>query len=99
MVNKQKMFAGGWIQWPLPDKVKKRMEVQQKNDYVPLRPNETREYVVFTEASKEVVKEVEGAKEPLQWRVEVRRGPVVLRGKEVPVTAIVGVDFKASDVQ
>ena len=39
------------------------------------------------------------AKEPLQWRVEVRRGPVVLRGKDVPVTAVVGVDFKASDVQ
>ncbi len=99
VVNKQKVFAGGWIQWPFPDKVKKRIEVQQKNDYEPLHPNETREYVVFTEASSDVVKAVEGSKEPLQWRVEVRRGPVVLRGKEVPVTAVVGVDFKASDVK
>ena len=100
VVNKQTVFAGGWIPWPPdPDKIKKRSEVQQKNDYEPLRPNETREYVVFTEASAAVVKAVEGAKEPLQWRVEVRRGPVALRGKEIPVTAIVGVDFKASDVK
>ncbi len=100
VVNKQTVFAGGWIPWPPdPDKIKKRSEVQQKNDYEPLRPNETREYVVFTEASTAVVKAVEGSKEPLQWRVEVRRGPVAFRGKEIPVTAIVGVDFKASDVQ
>ena len=100
VVNKQTVFAGGWILWPPdPDKIKKRSEVQQKNDYEPLRPNETREYVVFTEASAAVVKAVEGSKEPLQWRVEVRRGPVAFRGKEIPVTAIVGVDFKASDVQ
>src|SRR5206468_2604638 len=99
VVNKQTVFAGGQIVWPLDDKYKKRREVQQENDYVPLKPNETREYVVFTEASPAVVKAVESAQDPLQWRVEVRRAPVEFRGKEIPVTAIVGVDFKASEVK
>ena len=99
VVNKQTVFAGGQIPWPLDEKIKKKSEVQQKNDYEPLRPNETREYVVFTEASSAVVRAVEGSKDPLQWRVEVRRGPVTLRGKEIPVTAVVGVDFSASDVK
>ena len=37
--------------------------------------------------------------EPLLWRVQVRRGLVAFKGKDVPVTAIVGVEFKASDVK
>ena len=98
-LSKTQFFAGGYIPWPLTGPATKRIDQQQANDYKPLTPNETREYVVFTDARPDIVKAVEGSKDTMQWRVQVRRGPVMLRGKEVPVTAIVGVDFKASDIR
>jgi hypothetical protein len=100
VVNKSTVFAGGYIDWPLEsNRIKKRFEQQQANDAIPLKPGETREYVVFTDAKSDIVREVEGAKDTMQWRVQVRRGPITFRGKEVPVTAVVGVDFKASDIK
>lgn len=98
VVNRKTVFAGGAIPWPFGDKVKRRLDVQQENDYVPLRPGEAREYVVFTDARPDIVNAVEGAKGEMEWRVQVRRGPVEYRGKEVPVTAVVGVEFTAADV-
>jgi hypothetical protein len=99
VVNKTTYFPGGPISWPLGDKVTKKYEGQQANDYKPLGPGQSREYVVFTEAKPELVRTVEKAKEPLQWRVQVRRDPIKFRGKELPVTAIIGVDFTAADVK
>jgi hypothetical protein len=46
-----------------------------------------------------VVKTIRGARDPMLWRVQVRRGTVEYRGKDVPVTAIIGVEFRASDVK
>jgi hypothetical protein len=95
-----KTFAGGFIEWPLdPDRIKRKIEVQQANDSIPLKPGETREYVVFTDAKPEIVNAVEAAKESIQWRVQVRRGLIDFKGKEIPVTAIIGVDFKPSEVK
>jgi len=99
VVSKSEFFAGGHIPWPLGSGIKKRIEVQQANDSIALKPNETREYVVFTDARADIIKAAEGSKDTMQWRVQVRRAPVMLRGKEVPVTAIIGVDFKASDIK
>jgi hypothetical protein len=100
VVNRSTVFPGGYIDWPLdPTRIKKRIEQQQANDSIPLKPGETREYVVFTDAKSDIIREVEGAKDTMQWRVQVRRGPITFRGKEVPVTAIVGVDFKASEIK
>ncbi len=98
VVDRKVMFAGGAIQWPFGDRVKRRLEVQQQNDYLPLRPGESREYVVFTDVRPEVVRTVEGTKGEMEWRVQVRRGPIEYRGREVPVTAIIGVEFTAADV-
>jgi hypothetical protein len=100
LVVGKETFAGGYIEWPLdPERIRKKIEVQQANDSIPLRPGETREYVVFTDAKPEIVGAVETATEPVQWRVEVRRGLIEFRGEEIPVTAIIGVDFKGSDVK
>jgi hypothetical protein len=99
VLNKQTFFPGGPISWPLGEQVKKKYEQQQANDYVPLTPGETREYVVFTEPNPKIIEAVENAKEPLEWRVQVRRESIKFRGQEVPVTAIIGVDFKASEIK
>lgn len=98
LVVGDKVFAGGEIEWPLPPRVKKKFEVQQANDYLALKPGESREYVVFTAAKPEVVRAATAATEPLEWRVHVRRGLIEYKGKEVPVTAVIGIDFKASDI-
>lgn len=99
LVVDKKVFAGGEIEWPLPSKFKKRIEVQQANDAIPLKPNESREYVVFTAASAELVEAAKTAKESLQWRIQVRRGLVDYKGKELPVTAVIGVDFKSNEIR
>jgi hypothetical protein len=100
VVNKQTFFAGGAIEWPIVSStVKRRFETQQANDTIPLKPGETHEYVVFTDAKTDILKAVETSRDVMQWRVEVRRAPVEVNGKEVPVTAIIGVDFRATDVK
>lgn len=99
LVVGKRTFYGGEIEWPLPALYKKKSEVQQGNDAIPLKPGESREYVVFTAASTDLIKTAEGEKGQLQWRVQLRRGLIDYRGKEVPVTAVIGIDFKASDIR
>jgi hypothetical protein len=97
-VGKQ-VYRGGAIAWPWSDKIAREYEAAQEGDATPLKPKETREYVVFTAADPKIVREVKGTGEPLLWRVQVRRGLISVGGKDVPVTAIIGVEFRSSDVQ
>ncbi|MCS6866581.1 MAG: hypothetical protein RMJ56_07975 [Gemmataceae bacterium] len=99
VVNKDLSFAGGAVVWPFRERILRQYEVQQKNDFVPLEPGERRKYVVFTDANPEIIKSVKQANQPLQWRVHIRRGLIEWRGREIPVTAIIGVDFSAQDVK
>jgi hypothetical protein len=99
LVANKMVFAGGPFPWPPGNEVKKKYEGQQANDYVVLQPGENREYVVCTEAKPEIIRTVENAKEPLQWRVQIRRDPITRNGKEVPVTAVIGVDFLPTEIK
>ncbi len=102
VVNKTTVLPGGALTWPPGAAVRKQYEQQQANDYTPLGPGETRDYVVFTDFRAQAQKLIRAAEESpdmLQWRVQIRRAPVKFRGREIPVTAVVGVDFKASDVK
>ncbi len=98
VVGKQ-TFAGGANTWPFRSGVVREYEKDQENDAVPLKPGETREYVVCSPADRNVAAVVRNAKDTVQWRVQVRRGLIEFKGKDVPVTAIIGVEFKASDVK
>ena len=74
VVNKTTFFAGGPISWPLGPALKKKYEQQQANDYIPLPPGDTRDYVVFTDpTSSGMIRAVEGAQDALQWRVQIRQ--------------------------
>lgn len=102
VVDKKRVFAGGFVSWPKntdPGRLKWVIETQQLNDAVPLSPGESREYVVITDATPQIVSAVMGAREPVQWRVQVRREPIEVNGKKVSVTAVFGVDFKPTDVK
>ncbi|QJX00082.1 hypothetical protein FTUN_7706 [Frigoriglobus tundricola] len=102
VVNKTTILPGGALTWPPGAAVRKQYEQQQANDYTPLGPGETRDYVVFTDynsQAQKLIRAAEDSPDALQWRVQIRRAPVKFRGKEVPVTAVVGVDFRASEVK
>jgi hypothetical protein len=92
-------FVGGGIEWPVAANVKRKYEEQQEKDNVALNPGETREYIVFTDTDPQIVRTVKESTDTLLWRVQVRRGLIEFKGKDVPVTAIIGVEFKASDVK
>lgn len=89
-------YAGGPISWPFGKGVKRAYEAAQLDDDKPLAPGESRSYAVISRP--DAVRAVRGARDTIVWRVQVRRGLVEYRGREVPVTALVGVEFKASDV-
>src|SRR5262249_47747895 len=101
VVNKQAQlyFAGGYLEWPnTAANIIRKYEEKQASDNRPLKPGETRQYVVYTEPKLNVIDAAKTAKDTMQWRVEVRRGLIEFRGKEIPVTAIIGVDFRASEI-
>ncbi len=97
-VGKQ-TFWGGAIGWPFSGTAIRVYETAQEADGTPLKPGETREFVVFSNSSASLVKSVKDARDALLWRVQVRRGRIDFDGKDVPVTAIIGVEFKAADVK
>jgi hypothetical protein len=92
-------YPGGAIAWPFPERVARRYDEAQADDAEPLKPGESREYVVFTDASQRTVKAAKDARDPLLWRVHVRSGRRDFNGKDIPVTAILGVEFKPSDIK
>lgn len=69
----------------------------QENDTKPLQPGETRETVFVTQPR--VFESLQTAKSPAVWRIQVRRGLVPFHDREIPVSAVVGVKFAASDVR
>lgn len=101
IVMGRQAIIGGDIPWPFDEKrVKREYEEQQASDATPLKPGESREYVVFTSGNEPtLVSAVKNAKDPLLWRVQLRRGRIDFKGKSVPVSAIIGVEFKPSDIK
>ena len=95
----KRTFYGGAIKWPVPPNVTREYEEQQAADALPLKPGETREYVVFTSADPAVLDAVRGVKEPLLWRVQVRRGFISFGEHEIPVTAIIGIEFQREQIE
>ncbi len=99
VLGKQQVYYGSGIEWPTAMNVKRKYEEEQEKDKLPLKPGESRDYVVFTDSDPQILKAVYATQDPLLWRVQVRRGLIEYRGKDVPVTAIIGVEFKSSDVK
>ena len=99
LVLGNKTFFGGAIEWPLiSTKVKRKYEQEQEKDAIALKPGESRDYVVFTDSDPQIVKAASESNDTILWRVQVRRGLVEFKGKDVPASAIIGVEFKASDI-
>jgi hypothetical protein len=64
-----------------------------------LQPGEAMTAVFWTRTDdKAVARAVDGARGPLLWRVQLRRGLVAVGGTEVSATAVIGVAFNARDI-
>ncbi len=99
LVIEKETFYGGAIAWPYAARLKKEYESAQAKDFEPLKPGEVRNYVVFTDADPAVLISANRTIKPLSWRVQVRRGLINHEGREVPVTAIIGVEFQSGDIR
>lgn len=96
-VDGQKTF-GGVLSYDIEVGHAERSWLQgQENDTKPLQPGETRETVFVTQPR--VFESLQTAKSPAVWRIQVRRGLVPFHDREIPVSAVVGVKFAASDVR
>jgi hypothetical protein len=71
----------------------------QENDNQILRPHEARTTVIATDPdNREILKTLDQYHGPLVWRIQLRRGLVALRDREVSATAVIGVVFDDRDI-
>jgi hypothetical protein len=64
-----------------------------------LKPGEEMTTFLCTDPQDRVPAVLKKAKGPFLWRVQVRRGLVKVGNREVPATAVVGVEFNKEEVQ
>jgi hypothetical protein len=100
-----KHFFGGPIDWqPKPPGAAKSKGIRefvdgQEKDQQPLSPQEERVTVITTNPDDtDVLSALKTHTGPLLWRVQLRRGLVKHKDKEYSVSAVVGVEFSASDI-
>jgi hypothetical protein len=97
-VGPQKFYGGVMEYHPRSDRTGREWLRGQEDDAKPLPPGETRETILATHPSDPVVDAVRRHAGPAVWRVHVRRGLTRFRGRDVPVTAVIGVEFAAADI-
>jgi hypothetical protein len=92
----QEQLYGGYLEWWKMTDGKKEQKPRGYN----LGPRETM-VIVLTSYDKyrKQVKAATQSKDPLLWRVQVRRGLVPVNNKQVSATAVVGVEFSAKDIE
>lgn len=83
---------GGYLEWR---KDGKQIDWRQAD----LRPGEQEQVLLSTmDKDRKTVRKLAASDDKLLWRVQVRRGFVEYRGKQVPATAVIGVRFSPSQI-
>ena len=85
---------GGLLAWPAQGQL---YYAGQEDDNKPLGPGESRTTIV-TSASSAPYTWLNGGAKGL-WRVQLRRGLVEAKGRDVSVSTVIGVEFSADDVK
>jgi hypothetical protein len=100
-----KNFFGGPIPWTSlaknsKDRAPRQFLDGQNNDNRPLQPDEERSTIIATDPSAEaLLPAIRQHKGLLVWRVQLRRGLVRYKDREVSASAVVGVDFSEDDIR
>ena len=93
-------FWGGLLSWPRTSTVVTKQYVKgQDEDATPLGPGETHETVIPATRDPACVDAVKKFKGTIVWRVQLRHGLAKVGEKDVPVTAVVGVEFQPEQVE
>jgi phage FluMu protein Com len=64
-----------------------------------LLPGQQEKLVVTAPEKKELVNRIVQSKEPMTWRVQLRRGLARISGQQASATAVIGVQFNASEIR
>jgi hypothetical protein len=88
-------FYGGPFAWRPGQRRRESIEGQR---HQPLQPGEAVDTLICTDSDDRVAQVLAASRGPLLWRVQLRRGLVAVRNREVSATAVVGVAFTAEDV-
>jgi hypothetical protein len=96
-----KRFYGGPVKWVPPGQDEARYFVEgEENFNQVLRPGDSRRLLICTDPENQaVLQAVAAATDTLHWRVQLRRGPIHYKDHDIPVSAVVAVDFSAQEIQ
>jgi hypothetical protein len=99
VVNDRTRVMGGPVVWPFGIDVRRSYIDGQEADAEPLRPGQSREVLIVSADSRELLVAVRDATAPVTWHVHLRRGVTRLRWEDVSVGAVVGVEFDPTAVK
>ena len=101
----EKSFFGGPANWlPLALAGSKKSQspretVEDENLDKILEPGDEMTAFLCTDGDDSSAQEILNHQGPMLWRLQVRRGLVSVGAKEIPATAVIGVEFGAIDVK
>jgi len=101
----EKSFFGGPANWlPLALAGSKKSQspretVEDENLDKILEPGDEMTAFLCTDGDDSSAQEILNHQGPMLWRLQVRRGLVSVGAKEIPATAVIGVEFGANDVK
>jgi len=101
----EKSFFGGPANWlPLALAGSKKSQspretVEDENLDKILEPGDEMTAFLCTDGDDSSAQEILNHQGPMLWRLQVRRGLVPVGAKEIPATAVIGVEFGAIDVK
>jgi hypothetical protein len=92
---------GGPIRWTADNPPGKRADVyiEGANHNRELGPNESMKTLVCTHPDLRATEHVQTHQGRFLWRVQVRRGLVQVKDREVSATAVIGVEFSKGEIQ
>jgi hypothetical protein len=93
-------FWGGPNKWPLtPDSgITAQYFPGQEGDATPLGPGESREAVLVASRDPNFWPTLDQHTGPVLWRVQLRRGLEAINGKDISMTAVIGVEFEPREI-
>jgi len=93
----QECLWGGALSWRAGQRPEERDSIAGQQ-YKMLQPGEQLATLVCTDPQEHVGRLLANYRGDLVWRVQVRRGLVQVRDREYPATAVIGVQFKDTDI-
>jgi hypothetical protein len=97
----ERQFYGGPIAWEdaIPRRDNPRQFIPEQHTDRELKPGQEMDTILCTNPHDPVEHELASYHGPLLWRVQLRRGLVTVRNRDASATAVVGVEFKDTDIR